>query len=375
MGKVEWGDVSVHHLFFSRFILSGWCAIYVKTGWLSTKEMHMVFRSSCRQGSCVVRGGRSSLLALRGQWVRFYTSKDRIRQIQASLRTNPQNLVRSQTPIRSVLFLVVGSIASTMALYTAAQLWQLHSSELLDATSKRVFLPIWVDFNLLYTSRLKFPQDLQYLDRELHDYVQTEIDQNGGDVAMARTVQDTNVRYRVLEKLSANRTVRKIFGVPLTIELAPQPDFQVWIEPKTPTVTGLELTFVKLVDAHILATMRWKILPVNVGAAIESALTLAGLKLDRLERTEANRKTHERASGKPHEVPITSPRDPYTLLNDDKDFNICFAGTFVLADKGAVIRYSGLIDFDHLMINRGIKLTSMGIESVQDGARVWYKVL
>lgn len=301
-----------------------------------------------------------------------------MRQIQASLRTNPQNLVRSQTPIRSVLILVVGSIVSTMTLYTAAQIWQLHRSEPPNATTslnKRVFLPMWVDLNLLYTSRLKFPRDLQYLDRELHEYVQTEIDQNGGDLAMAHTVQNTNVRYCVLEKLSANRTVRKIFGVPLTIELVPQPKFLVWIEPKTPTVTGIELIFVKLVDAHILATMNWKILPINVGAAIESALTLAGLKLDRLERTEANRKTHERASGKPHEVPITSPSDPHTLLNSDKDFNICFAGTFVLAGKGAVIRYAGLIDFDHLMINRGIKLTAMGIEGVQDGARVWYKVL
>lgn len=314
-------------------------------------------------------------------------------QFVNALQQNPHQILNStikrKTPFKTIIILGVGTIISSLALYVGVQMWHLSGNEDDDRNrDNSVFVPLWLNLNLFYSNRYKFPHDLKYFDNDLYQYTCDEIQtykQKQCTKGAARTTesdsdqylksfQEVNVKYKVLEKIVSNRALRNQILIPVELDDESRADcFQIWIETKYPTVSGLIIHW----DKEMGFSINWKVSLLNIRSLIEGALILAGLKLDRLERSEANSKVHERASGKIHEVPINSGHNNRTLiLNSKKDFDIWFAGEFVIrGDQEGLVTYRGKVDFDHLMINRGVKIIGLSVDLDAPEGTTRYKVL
>ncbi|CAH2352246.1 hypothetical protein CLIB1423_06S02080 [[Candida] railenensis] len=300
--------------------------------------------------------------------------------IHTTLQNNPQAILKSATvqknnkgiPLKSAIILIFSTVVSTISFYVAIQIW---SDKEEHQSRKVVFVPLWLNMNLISTSKYHFPSALKYLDNDFHQYIASEIELAKGEKPFLKDFQEVDVKYKVLEKLSSNRMLRKFFHLPIPIELNDDCKFSIWMETKCPTVSGIQVVSEDGVD------LSWTMKPFNIRSMVESALIQAGLKLDRLERSQANQKVHEKASGKIHEVPINKQK--FLSLNSEKDYEIYFTGEFIISkengesNKGK-LKYKGKIDFDHLMINRGVKLVELCIdfpEGYQDGSITRYKVI
>ncbi|CAK7893067.1 hypothetical protein CAAN4_H12992 [[Candida] anglica] len=303
--------------------------------------------------------------------------------IQNSMLENNGRKLR----FRTVVGLVVGSFVTTLSLYVAVQVWQLQNEEISHngENSKRIFLPLWLNLNWIYTTKYEFPNDLQYLDKSYFEYWNSELSQFKTNDKLLIDLQNENIKYKILTIMSSNRTIRKLLRFPLTLEtLEDNSDrFQIWIETKCPTISGIEIDLKKSNDnSSLFKKLNWCIKPLNFKSIIEGALVQVGLKLDRLERSAANNKTHERASGKVHEVPITEPMTHHLVLNSRKDYDVVFEGEVLLADNEKIndlssrgrLLYKGTIDFDHLLINRGVKILELSLLLPDQGNEKGYMV-
>ena len=315
--------------------------------------------------------------------VRCYSTpgSDRRKEIiHTTLKNNPQAILNSATiqknnkriPPKSAIILIFSTVVSTILFYVAIQIW-LDKEE--HQGRKVVFVPLWLNMNLISTTKYHFPSTLRHLDNDFYQYISSEIELVKGEEQFSKDFQEIDVKYKVLEKLSSNRMLRKFFHLPIPVELNEDCKFSIWVETKCPTVSGIQVVAEDGVD------LSWTMKPFNIRSMFESALIQAGLKLDRLERSQANQKVHEKASGKIHEVPINKKK--FLSLNSEKDYEIYFTGEFIIlkengeSTKGK-LKYKGKIDFDHLMINRGVKLVELCIdfpEGYQDGSVTRYKVI
>ncbi|RCK58952.1 hypothetical protein Cantr_07603 [Candida viswanathii] len=297
---------------------------------------------------------------------------------------NPDRL-----PVRTIIFLIAASSSLTMMFYVMVQ-YKKFQDEVVENDGKLrkrlVFLPLWVNANFFYQKTYKYPIGLKYFDYDYYEYLMTEMNQsnmpgNGNGKKKkesdaenySKLLQDENIKYSVLELLSANSKIRQLFGLPLNMELSPD-DFKIWVESKYPSVSGLQIDILERSTKDGKSTefnTNWIVKPINAASIVNDTLISLGLKLDRLERSDASIKTHEKASGKIHEVKLNDKVN----LNSNRDYFIRFAGKFVVSDKSfvnlGVVNYTGTIDFDHLMINRGIKV--IGLDLSYDG--VLYKIL
>ncbi|KGU22256.1 hypothetical protein W5O_06013 [Candida albicans Ca6] len=297
----------------------------------------------------------------------------------------------NRLPLRTIVILIAASSSLTMLLFVAVQYKKFQDELLPDGKSRKrsIFLPLWFNGNLLYQTTYGFPHGLKYFDPEFYEYIMTEVQQSNKDGEMqghhdnsvkhfCHALREKNIKYAVLEGLSANREIRQIFGLPLTVDTHPNSDgeLKIWVESKYPSVSGLQIDITKTVDTNGSNNSKfdfhWIVKPINAVSVINSAMTSTGLGLDRLESSEANIKTHEQGSGKVHEVKMDKEK---VNLNKQRDYAIQFHGKFMVSDKSmvrvGVVEYCGTIDFDHLMINRGVKITDMDMK--HDG--VLYKVM
>ena len=289
----------------------------------------------------------------------------------------------NRLPIRTIIILMAASSSLTMMFYVMVQ-YKKFQDEVVENDGKLrkrlIFLPLWVNMNLFYQKTYNYPIGLKYFDSDYYEYLITEMSQSNKsgkkdiDVDNYRKLlQDENIKYSVLELLSANSKIRQLFGLPLNMELNPD-DFKIWVESKYPSVSGLQIDILEKSTKAGKSTefdTNWIVKPINATAIVNDTLVALGLKLDRLERSDASIKTHEKGSGKIHEVNVNEK----LKLNSNRDYFVRFQGKFIVSDKAfvnlGVVRYSGTLDFDHLMINRGMKIT--GLELDYNG--VLYKIL
>ncbi|KAK6877690.1 hypothetical protein K6H10_003750 [Candida tropicalis] len=290
---------------------------------------------------------------------------------------------RNRLPIRTIIILIAASSSFTMMFYVMVQ-YKKFQDEVVENDGKlrkrSIFLPLWANMNLFYQKTYKYPIGLKYFDTDYYEYLITEMGQSNKTGKRENSVenyrkllQDENIKYSVLESLSANAKIRQLFGLPLNMELNSD-DFKIWVESKYPSVSGLQIDIVERSTKSGKSTefdTNWIVKPINATSIVNDTLVALGLKLDRLERSDASIKTHEKASGKIHEVNVNEK----VKLNSNRDYSVRFQGKFVVSDKSfvnlGVINYSGTLDFDHLMINRGIKVTGLDLD--YDG--VLYKIL
>ncbi|ABN67541.2 predicted protein [Scheffersomyces stipitis CBS 6054] len=276
--------------------------------------------------------------------------------------------------LKTIFLLIATSSSLSMVIYVAIQLLKFQDEDANQPVSrKRIFLPFWVNSNLLYQKTFSFPAGLSYLDKEYKAYLETEMAQLNKFKTKSdydnyiEIFENDNIRFKVLEQVSSNLKVKQVFGLPLVVEKPADSKLQIWLETKYPSVSGLEITIEKTKATEqskksTSISASWTVKSINIVSIINGALVSMGLKLDRLDNSEAQLKTSERGSGKIHEVPVVDRKDN-SIVNKNRDYNVIFSGELIIKDKNqfesGVLKYEGLFDFDHLMINRGVKIHKM----------------
>lgn len=293
--------------------------------------------------------------------------------VKKTLQENPGilngkgTMEKPKTGFGTVVLLVAASSSLTMLLYLGNKIYKVSLTELGHA-SQCAFLPLWLSFNWPWNRSFAFPKYLRYLDPEFNEYVENI--PNFADELHLQSVQ-----FLVLDELFRLKLVRDTFGIPLLLKTEDLDVFDSWIECQYPTVHGPKVTITKE-DGKTSLSWRWAVHPLLWWGDIDKALVALGLKLDRLDPADAVKKTTEKSSGRVHEATDGKPK---RLFTSDKDYDVVFKGLFHLSDssntKTGRVSYTGMIDFDHMGINRGAKLTHIGLVLTEDDEEVCYKIV
>lgn len=278
-------------------------------------------------------------------------------------------------PFRTILLLIICSSSLTIGVYVISQLVKFKQ----DGNHRRIFLPLWFSANWLFKSTYSFPKGLKYLDREYFDYSMVEMSQqnSGNDCSdvgnFIKLLIDENIKYKVLEELSLNNSIRKMFKLPLGIDLD-SPKFNIWLETKYPSVSGIQINMENN-NGVSSVNMSWIIKLLNFNSIINDALVLAGLKLDRISTDESIR-----GSFLDKGIKEAKSINEHKHINTNKDYDVFFSGEFKIKDKYKVekgtLSYKGMFDFSHLMINRGVKIIKMNmVLETNESESIKYKVL
>lgn len=121
--------------------------------------------------------------------------------------------VGKKLPIKTVLILIATASSSSMLLYATIQYFRIKDE--LDQSKethvlKSIFLPLWFNSNILWKKSLNYPEGLRYVDMGYYHYLTTEMMQNNTNGSKSDVdnycdeLQQHNIKYAVLEKLSSN---------------------------------------------------------------------------------------------------------------------------------------------------------------------------
>lgn len=272
---------------------------------------------------------------------------------------------------------MIGGSSFTVGIYVLIQFVKFKK----DRNSKIIFLPLWFNSKLLVASTYAFPKDLKYIDKEYYDYVLTDMNQlnttNEKSDAdnFSQILMDENIKYKVLEELSLNTSIRRMFKLPLGIDLDSS-KFKIWIATKYPTVSGVQINMDNI-NGKSSTNMGWVIKLINFRSIINDALILAGLKLDRISTDESMRGPVIDKNIK--QIKTMSDRKH---INTNKEYDVLFCGEFKIKDKNknnrGVLHYKGMFDFSHLMMNRGVKIIEMEMDLISqdnESESTRYKIL
>lgn len=232
--------------------------------------------------------------------------------------------------------------------------------------SNGIFIPVVLKLSRSGFHQYQFPHDLRYLDKEAYNHFAFELKQfpDGSLDSYNVVLQYENIKYQVLEQLSKHHKIKHLMGIPIFIENGPieasdyvrdtfgfNNDFNIWVEVKTPVISGPQIS---LEDGLVL----WKVKSLGFGeSSIQRLFSLMGKTLDQIESLDRILAIPE-TTDLPNDHIIEK-----SGIKKAKDYNIYYVGEFNITDKTkkskARIVYVGTIDFNHLSLNRGVKLLSM----------------
>lgn len=267
---------------------------------------------------------------------------------------------------KTILLLVIGSSTITMGSYVAIQIYKFKK----DGEPRVIFLPLWLNLNWIYTTNYTFPDDLWYIDKDFYHFLMTESDtlnEPPKDLKLDKYsyfLQENSIKYKVLEALSANQEIRKIFKVPLPLTLESK-THRTWIEPRYPVVLGLQIQMSN--DAASKIESFWVIRPINFHSIADESLVQAGLALNKLGNDNSFEMNQYLDDQKPSIIA-------------SRNYNIMFQGSFFVFDKAlqqtGKVKYYGCVDFNHIKLNEGVKLLDLEL-SLEDGSisGVNYKII
>lgn len=270
---------------------------------------------------------------------------------------------------RTILLLIASSSSVTMAVYLGVEIYKANN-DTADGKSRNVFLPLWFSFDWPYQRKYPFPSYLKYMDRAYYDSVEST-------PHFEDDLHERSVQYQVLDGLFRLAVVRDLFGIPLSLRALDDDSFEIWIEPKYPTVHGPQIQITK--DNGTLAlSWEWAVKLLHWWSSIDSFLTGMGTKLDRIESSEALAKTHERGSGRVHELVLLSDKRVRLDLCGDRDYKVVFQGTFHMSHLSekpcGVVNYMGVIDFNHLGISQGARIVQLDVAVEGEDGEIVYKL-
>lgn len=285
-----------------------------------------------------------------------------LRHAASGVTTNPLRW-------RTVVLLVAVSSSVSMAVYLGVEILKARNDPV-GLKPRNVFLPLWFSFDWPYQRRFAFPDHLKYMDRPYYEVVLANEN-------FTEHLHSNCVKYQVLDKLFRLTIVRDLLGIPLSLRSLEDDSFALWIEPKFPTVHGPQVHISKE-SGSLDISWQWAIKLLHWWSSVDGFLTGLGTKLDRIESSEALAKTHERGSGRVHEVVTVADKKTKRVVCGDRDYKVMFQGTFHvshLAEKPCgVVSYTGVIDFDHLGISQGARIVQMDLTVAGEQGETIYKL-
>lgn len=301
--------------------------------------------------------------------------------------------------IRKGLLVGVGTGTLVLGLYVYFQIrWKQKMCESCVGTgNESVFVPLWVNPNWLYRSAYKFPKAVQYFDPEFYKYVVQEIEQVCEDTELEpmdnpsltthihnyymgeealkfmQVFVNTNVKYKVLEELLKNVTIRRLFGLPLSVDIIDyrRENFRVWVESKYPTVSGIE------VPMKDWRSWLWTIHPVNWHTWANNLANEWALSRERRSDIPTD---HIQEAGVDDSRNLRHNHgNSVDGISGSRNYSIVYTGEFLVRDHHldaeSWLYYKGIIDFDHLLINRGVQLVELDLIIKHNNELVKYKIL
>ncbi|KAI3405017.2 hypothetical protein KGF56_002182 [Candida oxycetoniae] len=310
----------------------------------------------------------------------------------SSVNTNSPYIKESRRlPLRTILVLIATSSSLSMLVYIIVQYVKFQRDENeMGSTGvnqrereRSIFVPLWFNLNIWYRKSYSFPEGIKFLDPQYYEYLLTEMGQlcrkdpmdlKKGDIEdFLRDFRENHVNYALLERVSSVKKVREIFGLPLNVDSANSNDngsdncFKTWVEVKHPSVSGMQFEFTQNVKQgsnkpQNSVNFKWAVKCLNISSIAANSITSLRIGLNELESSNANVKTHEKSSGKVHKVKRGTNDFE---INKNRDYLVNFSGEAKVSDKSgektATIKYVGTIDFDHLLINRGVKVLKIDL--------------
>ncbi|CAK9437377.1 uncharacterized protein LODBEIA_P17550 [Lodderomyces beijingensis] len=292
--------------------------------------------------------------------------------VKSRLKLSPSLGASRKLPFRTIFILIATSSSLSMFFYLLVQLFKFHNEEKEEdgsnkkkrKKSRSIFLPLWLNPNLIRRKTFHFPQGVRYLDEEYYEYLMTEIAQmchtNPEDItkreidAYLKQLENTNVHYSLLEKISMNKKIREIFGLPLTIETGDSV-MDIRVELKYPSVSGLQINLdSNTTGTATISRIKWAVQIFNFKSVVDDSINSISGAFETLDNAP-DAVLHE----------AKSDQEPLEINNKHRYYEIHFQHQVTVkdqsGDKVGKLHYKGTIDFDHPSINRGIKLCNVDL--------------
>lgn len=269
-------------------------------------------------------------------------------------------------PFKTILVIIACTSSITMLAYSGVQLYQCQKHRV----KKSFLLPLWLHPHIYTKKVYRFPKDLKYLDPECYRYFEAQLPREGtvndkfSVDLLAKILEEENIKYKILEELSRNSNIRQMFRVPFDFALFTE-NFKIWIDPKYPTVSGIKIDIDSTRDTTSMHAS-WSIRLLNMKSILNDFAIAAGVKLDKLEATQQMLTTEDPSEASSIALP--------------KSYDIRFSGQVRLLNHAnlylGTIKYKGCINFNHILLNHGIKLSEvdMLVNSNESGT-IKYKIV
>lgn len=276
----------------------------------------------------------------------------------------------SKTQGTSPTAIIVSTVASiALGIFT----WRVYNvfSDKETDTSSSFFIPTWFSLDWPIQRKYAFPNYLKYVDTKYYQDITAHSN-------FAEQLRNENVQYQILDRLFRLNLVRDKFGIPLSIVSKEDDTFSMWVEPKFPTVHGPEIQIEKL-DGRLKFSWGWLIKSLNWTGKIKGILADIESKLDPMIcGDESTRVAGDAVSIEIHSVSNVNDSSKVAEKCGDRNYRVHTQGTFHLhninEDEIGTVIYTGVIDFTHLGINRGFRVASLELKTVEDGSVILYKI-
>lgn len=301
----------------------------------------------------------------------FHTSKlqyQRVKEWRSDSDQQPHISLNQGLVLSKVVLLLVAAGSIGLGL-TALKLYNAYTDESDNLEQQSVFFPLWLSVNWPVQKSYPFPDYLRYIDEPYYE----QIVKDRKYLAKLRT---ENSQSLVLELLFRLGVVRDKYGIPLTLKTKDDDMFEMWIEPKYPSFHGIDIVADKL-DGHSRILWNWRIRPFNYARKLSGVIDDVSQKLNPILYDEKNRVAGNVALDV---IPVSNSKDPFKTSEKcgARDYRVAARGTFHLYNSSSdfigELYYTGVIDFAHLGINRGFRVTSLELRTMEQGRAVRYKL-
>ncbi|GEQ72557.1 hypothetical protein JCM33374_g6244 [Metschnikowia sp. JCM 33374] len=253
-----------------------------------------------------------------------------------------------------------------MGIYLAHQAFDVYMSEEETSQPVKVFFPVFLGLNWPHQRRFEFPRYLEYLDPD-----HREVLADGREYM--DTVRREDVQRQVLDCLFRSAVVRETFKLPISVKAQPgegPEDFRVWIEPRHMTLHG-PLFSIGKTDGRLSIAPSWRIKSVSWSSDINEFFSGLTSQIQSLAASEAQRNTHDKASGRIHQANEENDRLGDLFPTKQQPYNIAFSGTLDVSDlskqHAGSVCYTGVIDNSHIGLNGGVRIVTLTLEVSEYG--------
>lgn len=280
---------------------------------------------------------------------RFFRPYTKKAEVINMIQQNPQLLHRrNRTNPRGWLVWTGATLVTATSVGIGVQVFRAAN----DNQEHSIFFPVYLSLGWPRIRRYSYPDFLQYLDQDLYHHATRP--------GSTDHFLNTSVRSEALDCIFRLPAIRDLFGVPLW---ASDPEnCKIWVELKHLTVQGPQLLIQKPLygDVKWRTSWNWAVHSLNP-ASWKDVVDEVGFKLETMggELDAQN-----------FEVGLCRDRTK-------RDYDVFFEGEMRLCSSlesvSGSVYYRGHVDFAHLGINGGAKITELVVTCDKTSTR--YKVV